>query len=497
VVNPGDPALGVLADNGGPTRTIRLLTGSTAIDWAPPSDPPIDSDQRGVARAFGDPDVGAYEADGGSIVVNTLTDENDGLETNGISLRDALTEGVPHSRITFDPVVFGGTNPTIVLSHGELSMIGPFIIDASDLPGGLTIDAEGRSRVLRNRHSGSGASLLGVVLTGGNIASWGGGIQNDDLLTLTRCTVSGNSSLTYGGGIGNVGTLVLNVCTLSGNSSSGQGGGILVGNLATLTLTRCTVSGNSASGGGGGIVASNGTIHLSDSIIAGNHSTSGDPNLYVDSDSSINMQGNNLLSGDPRLAPLGTYGGATLTMPPLPGSSAIDGCLYSDHNPDQRGFPRPIDGDGSGDARADIGAVEYNAHLDLPGFWGLDWDGDGSSFGTEYALGTDPLVSDPGNPRNPRVSFGDGSVGLGFGIDSSARTFCQWVVLRSTDLSPGSWLEIYRRYGPTGVETLAPGFSSAYDNPDQPASVVLTEETPSSPAAFYRLTAEFVPDGPS
>jgi CSLREA domain-containing protein len=47
-----DPKLGDLADNGGPTMTHALLTGSPAIDKGPPSTscPPPSTDQRGVTR---------------------------------------------------------------------------------------------------------------------------------------------------------------------------------------------------------------------------------------------------------------------------------------------------------------------------------------------------------------------------------------------------------------------------------------------------------------
>ena len=56
-----DPLLGPLADNGGPTRTHALLTGSPAIDTG--SNPlNLATDQRGVARQQGlAPDMGAFE----------------------------------------------------------------------------------------------------------------------------------------------------------------------------------------------------------------------------------------------------------------------------------------------------------------------------------------------------------------------------------------------------------------------------------------------------
>jgi len=53
-----DPRLGPLRNNGGPTPTIALLTGSPAIGAAGPGKAPA-RDQRGVKRT--DPDLGAYE----------------------------------------------------------------------------------------------------------------------------------------------------------------------------------------------------------------------------------------------------------------------------------------------------------------------------------------------------------------------------------------------------------------------------------------------------
>jgi CSLREA domain-containing protein len=57
-----DPKLGALADNGGPTQTMALQAGSSAIDLVPTSACPLATDQRGVARPQGPKcDAGAYE----------------------------------------------------------------------------------------------------------------------------------------------------------------------------------------------------------------------------------------------------------------------------------------------------------------------------------------------------------------------------------------------------------------------------------------------------
>lgn len=59
----GDPKLGPLQDNGGPTQTIGLGAGSAAIDQIPPSGAGCPAtDQRGVLRPSGPAcDIGAYE----------------------------------------------------------------------------------------------------------------------------------------------------------------------------------------------------------------------------------------------------------------------------------------------------------------------------------------------------------------------------------------------------------------------------------------------------
>jgi hypothetical protein len=62
------------------------------------------------------------------------------------------------------------------------------------------------------------------------------------------------------------------------------------------------------------------------------------------------------------LSPLGDYGGPTPTMPPLPGSPALDGCTSgTSFTTDQRGFARIVG------PFADVGAVEgvYNPAVTL------------------------------------------------------------------------------------------------------------------------------------
>jgi hypothetical protein len=99
----------------------------------------------------------------------------------------------------------------------------------------------------------------------------------------------------------------------------------------------------------GGGIDNQGTATLSNTIIAGQNSGGDINGGYTDG-------GNNLIGGNPLLAPLGDYGGPTLTMPPLPGSPALGGVLANTPgtpSTDQRGLARNTA------ATTDIGAVEF------------------------------------------------------------------------------------------------------------------------------------------
>jgi hypothetical protein len=200
-----------------------------------------------------------------------------------------------------------------------------------------------------------GASGAGLTPGGGGSGE-GGGLFSDGTLTMTNVTVSGNSTSNIGGGLFSDGTLTMTNVTVSGNSAGGAGGGGLQnGNHGTLTLTNVTVSGNTSQSTGGLVngeeLRASGTVTLTNSIVAGN--TGGrfsPPNIFGAYSAS-----HSLVDVDPMLAPMGDYGGPTQTMPPLPGSPALDaGDSTASGLPstDQRGFAR-ISG-----AAVDIGACE-------------------------------------------------------------------------------------------------------------------------------------------
>jgi hypothetical protein len=75
-----DPKLGSLADNGGPTKTMKLQTNSPAINAADDSVAP-DTDQRGIPRPIGPAsDIGSYEA---STVPFIQVQPQSQVQTNG------------------------------------------------------------------------------------------------------------------------------------------------------------------------------------------------------------------------------------------------------------------------------------------------------------------------------------------------------------------------------------------------------------------------------
>src|SRR5262249_10941745 len=116
------------------------------------------------------------------------------------------------------------------------------------------------------------------------------------------------------------------------------------------TLINCTVSGNSAGDGGG--IRSYISLTIGNSIDAGNTGDLSGPG-------SLTSLGNNLIGGDPMLAPLADNGGPTQTMALVPARPATAPGSNAPPPPgvttDQRYFARIV-----GDI-VDIGAYEANA----------------------------------------------------------------------------------------------------------------------------------------
>ncbi len=289
------------------------------------------------------------------------------------TLRATIAGASSGDTIIFDNSLSG---QTILLTSGQIGLSNSVIIDGSALASPVQLSGNQHSRifyvdgpvaavlnslVITNGLDNSGAGGGGILVYGtltvnqgtfsgnGSPFGYGGAIFTYGSITLNNCSFLTNSCGSGGGAFWNGAQSTMNNCTFAGNAAAGSGG--VVQNQAVLTVVNCTLLGNAA-GVNGGAIYNLATVYLNNSIVCSNTAAGGGPSI---SGFGTTFQGLNLVDANAMLAPLGNYGGPTQTMPPLPGSPAIDGGNDSDSGglaTDQRGFPR-IAG-----AHVDLGAVE-------------------------------------------------------------------------------------------------------------------------------------------
>ena len=147
--------------------------------------------------------------------------------------------------------------------------------------------------------------------------------------------------------------------TTVGSNSAATGGGMANTRRGTTTIINCSVSGNSAAVGGGIANEAGGGANLENTIVAANTDPGGSPS-DIGGDSAAAVVGTYTLVGTGGsggieggtgvivltdlsrlgLAPLGSYGGSTKTIPLLPGSVALGaGTVIPGISTDQRGLP--------------------------------------------------------------------------------------------------------------------------------------------------------------
>jgi CSLREA domain-containing protein len=288
-----------------------------------------------------------------------------------------------------------GAGPTRTILDGQQAdrLIESFLATQFQLPYRLAIS----DLTLRNgRVVGAGGGVLvehgGLALDRVLIESnqavgvegVGGGVYAIPLRARGSAFV-GNRSELEGGGLFAAGTELRNV-TVSGNSAGGifGGGGVFLALADDDLLLNVTITDNENGGlqTFGETCPSDPTCpphtSIANSIVAGNDTTdcqgdieSAGHNLFgmVGCPTTLgDLKGKPGLPLDALLSPL-EYGGlSTPVHRLLPGSPAIDhGALAGDPAAlpcavgDQRGVARPVDGDGDGVPRCDIGAVEETA----------------------------------------------------------------------------------------------------------------------------------------
>src|SRR5437763_9758288 len=334
--------------------------------------------------------------------------------------------------------VFGGASTTAVNSKGSTfssNNTGP----AGDGGGAWLEGGTGTSTVTVTSSTFSSNSTHG---DGGAIYFNSG--NTTDALNITSSTFSGNSATSGDGGAvyeSGGGGPVTAVKRSFYKHTGGLNGGVFYLSSVTPALTNDTFTDNSiANGGGGALYLGSAPTTLTNDTIAGNTVTSGGENPAIfgaagvtanntiiadvssgqDCDAAVASSDHSLQSGpagcgldrtgNPKLAALANNGGPTQTMQPLAGSAAIDAghstkCLATD----QRGFPRPD----NGESTCDIGAFEVNDDHTGPNIT-IVTPADGAHYKQGHKVNANYHCSDPSG-----VAFCQGPAPNGKPIDTS------------------------------------------------------------------------------
>ncbi len=353
--------------------------------------------------------IGATAAQAAEITVNSLA-HNATTPPSLCTLEDAIQSANDDDNRGLGGCNAGNGSDIITITEsGVLDLTGGSGLPAitSDMtirgPGAdaLAIDGQGEHQVFVVEAGMT--TIEGVTIRNGS-GSFGGGavVRNGATLVLRDCRVTGNRAFN-GGGVGNSGAnLTVDRCLIDANATTGNSGGAIV-NVGGQTVVRSsTLSGNSATGSGsavGGAILTtddeaaaftlivSSTISDNDSPVGANlvnemgnttrldHAVVANPQGGgANCDGPITSLGYNLaddtscalaMTGDQDdtaagLEVLADNGGPTDTHLPGTGSALIDrgdpaGCLFAT---DQRGEPRPTNGNLMGPAECDIGAVE-------------------------------------------------------------------------------------------------------------------------------------------
>jgi len=279
---PFNAKLSKLGDFGGLLAAHHPLRGSPAID-AGYNPLTLATDQRGQPRVFnGKADIGAFEINPASFVVNLTNDELDGdYGPADRSLREAV-ELVSASKASTDTITFSSVfdkSRTILLTLGELLVQGGVEI-LGPTAATLTINGNNAGRIFNFGYvvPNPPARLSRLRMVFGHTGLAGGAIQAGDMnLTLDQCTISDSSADLLGGAVAMTygGRLVANDCTISSNSSNGAAGALFATGpvQTTIQLTRCTVSGNTAPTGGA--IYMRGYLFVDGSTLSGNSASAG------------------------------------------------------------------------------------------------------------------------------------------------------------------------------------------------------------------------------
>ena len=329
-----------------------------------------------------------------TFIVDRYDDDNGNCSVGDCSLREALlaTEATPEPDTVVLPqgrhtLSIPETTPSSLLG-GDLEIF-DFDVDIT-APEGATVDAQGNNRVFRFVNSNS--RLENLEITGGFTPDdLGGGVYSDTSdVELSNLWVHDNVA-GIGGGIAILfGSVMLTDSAITDNESLNEAGGIyqfgvnIFTSPANLEVRNSTISGNVARTVGGGLAAFGASILLMEyTTVASNTNRPGDRtifgflgnaradalNILVEGTCSAGTEASCMFLMDKSdevpvpdlgLEPLALNGGFSPTHRLQAFSPALDVVPLGATCPptDQRGFARPVDGDGDDVAACDAGSFE-------------------------------------------------------------------------------------------------------------------------------------------
>jgi len=351
------------------------------------------------------------------IVSNTLSNPGTGY-AGGIYVRDGSAITMTHSSIEqhFLPSAFDGRGAGFYIYNATVTLSDTQVMSntASDLGGGArmfgtsTLNILGGSAFTNNKAlDGEGGAIAATnspeinvsdaTFQSNSASTNGGGIVSVQALNLTGARFFGNTAAGgSGGGVYAGGAASVENSVFAGNTASDSGGGLYL-NAPSSAITNTTFTSNSANMGGGvynnggaGNTILNATFWNNSAIVSGGSLGSilqlkntllaaGTPHNCnaplvslghnLESGNTCGLSASGDMSGtDALLGLLQDNGGNTLTHALSPGSPAIDNAdNLSCPVTDQRGAPRPQDGDGDGENNCDIGSYESAEYVHLSG----------------------------------------------------------------------------------------------------------------------------------
>lgn len=337
-----------------------------------------------------------------------------------------------------------------------------------------------------------------------NESTFGGAVSNKHSDSVfANCLFRTNFVNGFGGGLysTNSAPLLIN-CAFLGNEAS-RGGGVYMGTAQAYQIINCSLATNRGTNRGGALYdlgAGSSIATITNTVIWQNtHGPSGTPtdqtsSMFLGSPANapafshcliMHWTANDL--NDPANSLDGTTSAndpqfidpfADLRLPP--GSPALDVGLNAANR-----LPTDL----AGNVRIQISTIDIGAYEpDLIGsLWLTDADMDGTPWGIENAIGSDPNNIVPGDTDN--LLTPGGNAVLTFGRNPNASPYTTYVVERSPDLTLNSFAEIYRFTGSETSETLGAGVSSSIGS----TLFTITDANPPAGKAFYRLRVDYAP----